>query len=132
MIKNISGGGKYLIVSGGTSSTYVNGYSGAQGVGNMRYNTNTQNIEIFDGNSWITMNSGYATVQLTSDAESLLDWARKKRDEEMSRELLAMSNPAIKDLLNQIKQKEDQIDMVMTLLKSSGNEGLEIKPSMVP
>ena len=123
MIKNISGGGKYLMVSNGSSSTYVNGYSGAQGVGNMRYNTNTQNIEIFDGNSWITMNSGYATVQLTSDAESLLDWARKKRDEEMSLELLAMNNPTIKDLVNQIKEKQEQIKMVQTLLKSPGHDG---------
>ena len=44
----------------------------------------------------------------------------------------AEKNPAIKDLVEQIKQKEDQIKMVTTLLKSSGNEGLEIKPSMVP
>ena len=126
MIKNISGGGKYLAVSSGASSTYVNGYSNAQGVGNMRYNTSTQNIEIYDGSVWITMNSGYATVALTTEAEQLLDWARKKRDEEMSLELLAMNNPTIKDLVNQIKEKQDQIKMVQTLMKSSGNEGQEL------
>ena len=126
MIKNISGGGKYLAVSSGSSSTYVNGYSNAQGVGNMRYNTSTQNIEIYDGSVWITMNSGYATVSLTSEAEQLLDWARKKRDEEMSLELLAMNNPTIKDLVNQVKEKQDQIKMVQTLMKSSGNEGQEL------
>ena len=126
MIKNISGGGKYLIVSSGSSSTYVNGYSNAQGVGNMRYNTSTQNIEIYDGSVWITMNSGYATVTLSTEAEQLLDWARKKRDEEMSLELLAMNNPTIKDLVNQVKEKQDQIKMIQTLMKSSGNEGLEL------
>ena len=126
MIKNISGGGKYLIVSSGSSSTYVNGYSNAQGVGNMRYNTSTQNIEIYDGSVWITMNSGYATVTLSTEAEQLLDWARKKRDEEMSLELLAMNNPTIKDLVNQVKEKQDQIKMIQTLMKSSGNEGQEL------
>ena len=92
MIKNISGGGKYLMVNSGTSSTYVNGYSNAQGVGNMRYNTATQNIEIYDGSVWITMNSGYATVTLSTEAEQLLDWARKKRDEEMSLEQIGRAH----------------------------------------
>ena len=74
-------------------------------------------LQVFDGTSWIVMNSSYATVGLTNDAESLLDWARKKRDEEMDRDLLAVANPTIKDLLEQIKEKEDQIQMVMNLIK---------------
>ena len=39
-----------------TSSTYINGYSGLQGVGNMRYNTSSQSMEVFDGNNWIMLN----------------------------------------------------------------------------
>lgn len=119
MIKNISATGKYLQVSGGGSSTYINNFSGAQGIGNMRYNTSNQNMEVFDGNNWISINMSYTSVGLTSDAESLLDWARKKRDEELERDRLAQSNPAIRDLVNQIKEKEDQLKMVQTLLKSN-------------
>lgn len=123
MIKNITGSGKYLTVAGAAGPTYVNNYnSGAQGVGNMRYNTSTQNIEIYDGTNWIQMQTGYATVSMTPEAESLLDWARQKRAEETERENLARNNPAVKDLLTQIKEKEDQLKMVTTLLKSSGNE----------
>lgn len=125
MIKGINATGKYTQVTGGSSSTYVNNYSGAQGVGNMRYNTSNQNMEVFDGNNWMTLNMGYTSVGLTPDAESLLDWARKKRDEELERERLAQSNPAIKDLMKQISDKEEQIKMVMTLIKSPGHESEE-------
>lgn len=118
MIKNINANGKYLQVTGGSGATYVNGYSGLQGVGNMRYNTSTQTMEVFDGNGWISMQMGYATVALTPDAENLLDWAKKKRDEEMELEALAKTNPTIADLRNQIKEKQEQIQMVKNLSKS--------------
>ena len=118
MIKNIAGGGKYLTVTGGSNSTYVNNFSGAQGVGNMRYNTSSQNIEIYDGNNWVPMQSGYATVTMTPEAESLLDWAKQKRMEEDMNKALAESNPTIADLLEQKKRIDEQLNIVKTLIKS--------------
>lgn len=126
MIKNISGGGKYLSVSGGAGSTYVNNYSGAQGVGNMRYNTSTQNIEVYDGTNWVQMQSGYATISMTPEAESLLDWARQKRQEEMELESLARDNPAVKDLLNQRNDIDSKISMVTTLIKNHQSDGQNV------
>jgi hypothetical protein len=117
MIKNIISSGKYITVTGSSGSTYVGSYGGAQGVGNMRYNTTTQNIEIYDGTSWMQMQTGYATVQLTSEAESLLDWARQKRNQELELDRLVETNPAIKDLVNQIKEKEEQIKVVQKLIQ---------------
>jgi hypothetical protein len=118
MIKNIAGGGKYLTVTGGSNSTYVNNFSGAQGVGNMRYNTSSQNIEIYDGNNWVPMQSGYATVTMTPEAESLLDWAKQKRMEEEMTKSLAESNSTIADLLAQKNKIDEQISIVKTLIKS--------------
>jgi hypothetical protein len=132
MIGNIFSSSSSVVVSGAPGSTYVNGYSGAQGVGNMRYNTTSQRTEVFDGTTWIQLNMGSMSIGLSPEVESLLNWARQKRNEEIEREQLAEKNPAIKDLVEQIKQKEDQIKMVTTLLKSSGNEGEQYKPSMVP
>ncbi len=126
MIKNISGGGKYLSVSGGAGSTYVNNYSGAQGVGNMRYNTSTQNIEVYDGANWVQMQSGYATISMTPEAESLLDWARQKRQKEMELESLARDNPAVKDLLNQRNDIDSKISMVTTLIKNHQSDGQNV------
>ena len=117
MIKNITPIGRYITVSGGNSSTYVNGYSGAQGVGNMRFNTSTQNMEVFDGNLWMTLNMDYASVGLNSEAESLLDWARKKRDEELAWESLAKDNKAVKIALDNLEQAKQQLDITAKLAR---------------
>jgi len=117
MIKNISSSGKYINVIGESVANYINNYSGAQGVGNIRFNTTNQTMEVYDGNGWITLQMGHVNVGLTPEAESILDWAKKKRDEEIEIDLLAAANPTVKNLLEQIKEKEDQIQMVMTLIK---------------
>ena len=117
MLKGITQSGRYTVVSGGAASTYVNGYSGALGVGQIRYNTSTQNMEVFDGSSWIMLNMGYATVGLTSDAESLLDWARKKRDEEMAWEALANTNQAVKIALDNLNKAREQLDITAKLAR---------------
>jgi hypothetical protein len=116
MIKGLTTAGKYTVVSAGnTSVPYVNQNLNNPIQGMLRISGS--DLQVFDGTSWIVMNTSYATVGLTGEAESLLDWAREKRNEEMKRDLLAATNPTIKDLLEQIKEKEDQIKMVMTLIK---------------
>ena len=117
MIKHVVGYGKYMNVVGGTPSNYVNNYTGAQGLGNMRFNTVNQGIEVYDGNSWMHLQMGHVNVGLNAEAESLLDWARTKRNEELELEALAETNATIKDLLNTIKQKQEQISIVRTLIK---------------
>ena len=117
MIKDIMASGRYVQVTGGSANTYVNGYSGLQGVGNMRYNTSNQNMEVFDGSSWITLNMGYAQVGLNSEAESLLDWARKKRDEESAWESLAKENKAVKIALDNLEQARQQLDITAKLAR---------------
>jgi hypothetical protein len=117
MIKGITQSGRYTTVSNGNSSTYVNSYSGQQGVGNMRFNTSTQNMEVFDGNNWVMINMSHATVGLTPDAESLLDWARQKRDEELAWELLAKDNQAVKIALDNLEQARRQLDVTAKLAR---------------
>jgi len=130
MINGISVTGKYMVANGGYSgSTHVNGYPGTQGVGNMRYNTSSQNMEVFDGNNWIILNTTTASVGLNGEAESLLDWARQKRNEELELENLAQTNPTIKDLMDQIKEKQHQVKMIKTLIESPGNEPQELMGS---
>ena len=129
MIKSITPIGRYITVTNSTSSTYVNGYGGSQGVGNMRYNTSSQNMEVFDGNNWVTLNMAMPSIGLNADAESLLDWARQKRNEELELQALAQEHPSIKDLVNDIENKKDQIKMIRTLIKSPGNAPVEMMGS---
>lgn len=115
MIKSIIGSGRYTMVSGSSSSTYVNGYSGLQGVGNMRYNTSTQSVEVYDGNNWVLLNMGHATVGLTGDAESAIEWAINERNERIRLEHLAKDNVTIADALAKVRQAEEQLKVIATL-----------------
>jgi lipid II:glycine glycyltransferase (peptidoglycan interpeptide bridge formation enzyme) len=78
---------------------------------------NNQDMQVFDGSSWLTVGASYASIDLDADTQSLLEWARKKRDEEMVIERLAETNPTIKDLVNQIKDKQEQLKIVQTLIQ---------------
>ena len=117
MIKSISVG-KGLISQGG-GSTYVSRTynSNSHQTGNMMYDLDQQCIKVFDGSSWQTLGMGHASVELDYDSISLLEWARKKRDEELAIERLAETNPTIKDLVNQIKDKQEQLKIVQTLIQ---------------
>lgn len=116
MIKNVYGG-SYVTVSGGSGSTYVNGYNGAQGVGNMRYNTTMQKIEVYDGNNWIQMQMPDVMIDLNPEAQSLLAWARKKRDQEQELERLVQNYPALADARENLERAQEQLDMLAALAR---------------
>lgn len=118
MIKTINNIGRYVTVSGGSpASTYVNSYSGSHGVGNVRFNTGTQTFEVFDGNTWVQINTGHANVGLRPEAEDAIAWAINRLHEERMLVQKAKDNPAIADLLKQKQKIEDQIRMVEILTK---------------
>jgi hypothetical protein len=116
MIKGINSSGKYISVMGGTSSDpYIS--PGSAGAGMLRWNSNMNMIEVNDGMSWKNLNMTYATVALTPDAESLLDWARKKREAELELHNLSKTHPAIKNALDALSRAQEQVDLVYKLSK---------------
>ena len=103
MIKGIYNGGRYMQVNNGSPSwpniynTYNSNTSGPQSfTGQLRYNSQTGNMEVFDGNNWQMLNMGFANVGLNYEAESLLDWAARKRQEELEWEALAKDSNAVR------------------------------------
>ncbi len=123
MIGSVYPTGRYVQISGGTASTYVNGYSGSQGVGNMRYNTSSQRMEVFDGTNWVQLNLGSASVGLNAEAESLLDWARDKRNEELMWQSLANDNQAVKIALDNLEKAKQQLKITATLARDTSDFG---------
>jgi hypothetical protein len=117
MISTVIPSGRYVQVSGGTASTYVNGYPGAQGVGNMRYNTANQRMEVFDGANWQMLNMSSVSVGLSGEAETLLDWARQKRDEELMWKSLATENEAVKIALENLEKAKSQLTVTAQLAR---------------
>jgi hypothetical protein len=118
MLRTVSGAGRYMMVSGGMPAhTYINSSSGYMNVGDVRYNVQMQRLEVYDGQMWLEINTGHASVGLTPDAERALDWANQKIREEAELDRLAASNATIADLVNQKKELDDKIKMVQTLLQ---------------
>jgi hypothetical protein len=110
MIKGIYSGGKYVQVNNGQTpsvSIYNSGNSfsnGAQGfAGQLRYNTNNQSMEVFDGNMWQIISTSVAQVGLSPIAEEALDWVRQKMQEEKDLFERMKRHPGLKDSYDQFK-----------------------------
>jgi hypothetical protein len=95
MIKNLTAGPGVRIIN--NSSNWPSFYNTAIGTGNtlvgqVRYNGSTQNMEVYDGASWLTMLGAYPQVELNDEVHSILDWAREKMSEEKRIKELAKTN----------------------------------------
>lgn len=114
--------GRHMMVNGGMpSTTYMNTSAGYMSVGDVRYNSSMQRLEVYDGQMWIELNTSHASVGLTPDAERAIDWAIRKQREDADLESLAKSNKTLADLVNQKKEIEDKIKMVQTLVKNNAS-----------
>ena len=99
MIRNINGSGRYITVSGGNPSfPYIS--PGSAGAGMMRWNSNMNCIEINDGVSWKQLTTDYTTIQMSPVAESAIDWAVKKMNEERDLDELCKRFPGLEKARN--------------------------------
>lgn len=98
-----------------------NSYSLPSMTGAVQWNGMSKRLEVSNGSAWVAIDN---TVTLNTDAmyNDMVQWAKKKMEEEKELEALAQSDPTIKDLYDQIKQKQDQIKMVQLLKKKEVNE----------
>lgn len=119
MLKGLNTSGRYLQVTGGSFNMHISkSYtSNVHSQGDMRYDLDEQCIKVYDGSMWQTLHGGYATVEMTHNAESLLDWARKKRDEELRIQELANKHPTVADALQAVKHAEEQVRIVAALVQ---------------
>jgi hypothetical protein len=104
-----------------TTTPYISSYSGTQSAGMVRFNTNSSSLEVYDGNSWLNIET-HATVSLRNDSELALGWALKqmRRMEELER--LAQTKPAIADALANLRKAEEQLRIVEILCKEEDND----------
>lgn len=109
MIKGLTGG-RYIAVSGGhVNNPYIS--PGAVGAGMMRYNSNMNCMEVNDGNSWRSLETSFANVELTGEAQAILDWARKKMAEENKINELCEKYPGL-------RKARDNYEVFLKLVQS--------------
>ena len=116
MIGNIGQTGKYVAVTGGPGSNYVNN-AGYMGVGQLQYNTATQRLEVYNGTSWQMLNLGTYYVGLNPDAEAILDWAREKMQAEKEARAMSEQYPAVADALGAVREAEQQLKTIVALCR---------------
>jgi hypothetical protein len=117
MIKNVYGSGRYLTTLNNGATNYMNNFSGAQGLGNMRFNTTNQSVEVYDGQMWQPMQMTDVSLMLTGDAVDAIAWADQKRQEEMKIKALAEQHPAVADQLAAVREAEEKLRMTVELIK---------------
>lgn len=85
-------------------NTYNSGSNGPQSfTGQIRYNTTSGNMEVFDGNNWQGMANSIAQVGLTPEAERILDWARDRMYEDQALKDRMEKHPGLKSAYEQFK-----------------------------
>ena len=118
MIKNVYGSGPYLTALNNSATNYMNNFSGAQGLGNMQFNTTTQRIEVWDGQMWQPLLMTDVSVSLTQDAVDAIGWVNQKRQEEMKIKALAEQHPAVADQLAAVRKAEEKLRMTAALVQT--------------
>lgn len=117
-IKTFSGGGHLEVQV--TSTPYISSYNGVQSAGMVRFNTNSSSLEVYDGTSWINIET-HATVSLHNDSERALNWAKAQMRRMEELEELSKSKPAIADALASLRKAEEQLRIVEILCKEEDN-----------
>lgn len=85
-------------------------------IGQVRYNGSSQNLEVFDGVSWLIMTSTYPIIELAPHVQAVVAWAQKKMAEEDRLKELAEDNPTLKDALDALQRAQEQVKIVATLV----------------
>jgi hypothetical protein len=118
MIKGLQGISGVTVSAGNTALPYVGPNISNPMTGMMRINGTE--MEVFNGSSWLMLSTSYATVGLDQDVLDIVQWARKKRDQELEYERMAKEHPAVQHAINAIKRAEEQLDLVVKLSKEHG------------
>ena len=119
MIKGLMGGPGLDVQGGNTSMPYVNQNNTNPIQGMLRIWGS--DMQVFDGNNWMTLSTSYATVNFNGDTQSLLAWAREQRDKQFKREALVKDNPALQKALEAIERAEANFDIISKFVEHDKN-----------
>jgi hypothetical protein len=113
MIKGLMGTTGISVGGGNTALPYVGPNANNPMTGMLRINGTE--MEVFNGSSWQMLSTSYATVSLDQDVLDLVQWARKRRDEESKWYALASSNEAVRIALEQLEQAKTRLELTAIL-----------------
>lgn len=111
MIKGITGSSSVIVNGGSFSMPYIN--SSMPSAGMVRYKDN--NLEVYDGNSWLTMYGGHVNIDLSPDVQSVINWAKTKMAEEACIRDLAAKHPTVADAIAAREHADEAVRIAAAL-----------------
>lgn len=120
MIKGLTGSHGITVSGGNTNIPYIthNPNNPIQGM----IRINNTDMEVFNGQSWQTLNTSYTTVSLDDETQSLLQWARTQRQLDLNRQTLIKNNPALEKAYAALKRAEDNFDLLSKFVEHDNVE----------
>jgi hypothetical protein len=116
MIKGIVSGPGINVQGGHNSFPYVPQNSSNPIQGMIR--VNGQDLQVFDGSSWIMLGGAFPSVELNGDVMSVIQWAREERDKQLERSKLIKDNPALQKALEAIQRAEANFDILAKFVEN--------------
>jgi precorrin-6B methylase 2 len=116
MMGTVISGSAHLIVSTTNPSSYVSNYG--QMAGSVRYNTNTQALEVYDGINWIQQDN-CTVINTTPELDRVIKWAKEKMYEEDQLHALAKTNESIQFALENLKTAKQQLNLIKILVQEN-------------
>ena len=115
MIKNITGGAFMQVNCYQGNMPYIS--PGAQSAGNMRYNTNLQRVEVYDGNTWLEIGGGYANIELSPVVQTAINWVMQQMAKEAQMQEMAKKHASVQHALDNVEQAKRELELIYQLAK---------------
>jgi hypothetical protein len=73
------------------------------------------NLEVYDGASWLPLQSSYPQVELDSETREIIQWAQNRMVEEERMKALAAQHPTVADALAAQQRAEEAVRIAVAL-----------------
>ncbi len=111
MIRNITGGYGIHVSGSIYNAPYIDTTRASAGM--VRYVGG--NLEVYDGASWLPLQSSYPQIELDHETQEILRWAQTRMVEEQRMQALAKSHPTVADALLARDRAEDALKIATAL-----------------
>jgi hypothetical protein len=111
MIRTITGGAGIHVSGSVSNAPYIDTTRASAGM--VRYIGG--NFEVYDGSSWLPLQSSYPQIELDSMTLEAVQWVRRKMEEEKRMLELAKKHPTVADALLARDRAEDAVKIAVAL-----------------
>jgi 23S rRNA maturation-related 3'-5' exoribonuclease YhaM len=111
MIRNITSGPGITVSGSVYNAPYID--STRTSAGMVRYIGG--NLEVYDGSSWLPLQSSYPQIELDGVTQEAIQWTRRRMEEEKRMLELARTHPTVADALAARQQAEEALRITVAL-----------------